>query len=172
MIHQHTMTQLKTVQTPLAWLSTNMPTNTTNIPNEGPTTTPPSGAGVIPSASLNYIKIVPMLNALATTQTIRVTGWSKAVVGTTTYYVPQLLFYGSISALNTANNGLTINTVLLKPVSTISKTQGDAKIYNSTSVNSTSFILVDTLGCDTIEVEYFAASGGSSNGGNIFYGAI
>lgn len=172
MIHTHTMTQLKTVQEPMKWLSANIPTNTTTIPNEAPTATQPTGTSIIQSSSLNYIKIVPMLNALATTQTIRVTGWSKAVVGTTVYYVPQILFYGSISALNTAATALTINSVALKPVSTITKTQGDAKIYNSTSINSTSFILVDTLGCESIEVEYFAASGGSATGGNIFYGAI
>jgi len=172
MIHTHTMTQLKTVQEPMKWLSANIPTNTTTLPNEAPSATPPSGPGVIPSASLNYIKIVPMLNALATTQTIRVTGWSKAIVGTTTYFVPQLLFYGSITALNTTATALTINAVTLLPVATITKTQGDAKIYNSTSINSTSSILVDTLGCELVEVEYFATAGGTATGGNIFYGAI
>jgi hypothetical protein len=153
-------------------LSANIPTNTTTIPNEAPTATAPSGAGVILNSSLNYIKIVPMLNALATSQTIRVTGWSKAIVGTTTYYVPQLLFYGSITALNTTATALTLNSVTLLPAATITKTQGDAKIYNSTSINSTSLILVDTLGCEFVEVEYFATGGGSGTGGNIFYGAI
>jgi hypothetical protein len=166
------MTQLKTVQEPMKWLSANIPTNTTTIPNEAPTATAPSGAGVILNSSLNYIKIVPMLNALATSQTIRVTGWSKAIVGTTTYYVPQLLFYGSITALNTTATALTLNSVTLLPAATITKTQGDAKIYNSTSINSTSLILVDTLGCEFVEVEYFATGGGSGTGGNIFYGAI
>ena len=173
MIHTHTMSQLKTVQEPLILLAptANIPNNTTTIPNNLPTTTAPTNSNsvVVSASALNYIKIVPLTTA-ATAQTIRVTGWNKSIVGATTWYVPQLLFYGSIAALGASS--VTINTVALFPAATINKTQGDAKIYNATSVSSTAFILVDTLGCEQIEIEYFATSGGTATGGNAFYGAM
>ena len=173
MIHTHTMSQLKTVQEPLILLAptANIPNNTTTIPNNLPTTAAPTNSNsvVISASTLNYIKIIP-LTGTATAQTIRVTGWNKSIVGTTTYYVPQLLFYGSIAALGATS--VAINGIQLFPAVTINKTQGDAKIYNATSISSTAFILVDTLGCEQIEIEYFATGSGSATGGNAFYGAM
>lgn len=172
MIHTHTMTQLKTVQEPMNFLSSNI--SNANVLSgtylEVPKTTAPTGVNIIPASSLNYIKIVPMLATLATNQTIRITGWNEVRSGANIYYVPQMLFYGTLAALNAT--GVTINSVALYSVATITKTQGDAKIYNATSAQNTAFMLVDTLGCSLIEIEYFATAGGSATGGNVFYGAI
>jgi hypothetical protein len=53
---------------------------------------------------------------------------------------------------------------------TITKSFGDGKIYNATGINDTAFVLVDTLGCELIEIEF--VSGGATNRANAFIGAI
>ncbi len=53
---------------------------------------------------------------------------------------------------------------------TITKTQGDGKIYNATSMNDSAFVLVDTLGCEIVKIEFIGTT--TSGGCNVFYGAM
>lgn len=177
MIHTHTMSQLKTVQEPLKLLRTGA--NYTNIAaaslaTEVPTTVFPVPSGnpagwsfaMIGASTLNYLKLIPFINtATPGSQAIRVTGYSLSDAG---FYVPQLLFYGSISAVSATT--VTINSELVYMATTLNKLEGDAKIYNASTSKSTAFILVDTLGCQHIRVEFINSA--SSGKGNAFYGAM
>ena len=171
MIHQHTMTQLKTVQDPMKLLwSANATANTTasteTITTTQPTTT--GGAVVFQCSSLNYLKIVPLLSTASNSPTIRVTGWTKSDTGS--YWIPQQLFYGTINAIGGAGTAISINSTNLYPVTTITKTDGDAKIYNVSANNSGGMLLIDTLGCQLLKVEFGNTTTASTV--NAFIGAI
>jgi len=176
MIHTHTMTQLKTVQEPMKLLSA---TNLINVAiasltDDVPTTTMPvtNGNGVvIPTSTLNYIKIVPMFStALAAGQVMRVTGYTKT--DNNAFFVPQLLYYGTVSAINTVQT--VINSQNMFSVATHAKTEGDAKVYTATSAQSTASLLVDTIGCHFIKIDFAATAAGGGSVGlcNAFVGAI
>ena len=174
MIHTHTMTQFKTVQDPIKLLST---TNNTNIligslSHENVSTTVPvssSSSTVVPASSLNYIKIVPLFTAAYAGQVIRVVGYTKSDVGN--FYVPQLLFYGTVTAVNTSATAFTNASTSFYPALTINKIEGDAKIYNSsTTSKSAASLLIDTLGCQLVEIEFAATA--ASGTCNAFVGAI
>jgi len=172
MIHTHTMTQLKTVQEAMKLLSTTNKSNiaVASLSHENVSTTVPvstSSATVIPAASLNYLKIVPLFTAAYTGQAIRVVGYTKSDVGD--FYVPQLLFYGTVTAVNTSATAFTNATISFYPAITITKSEGDAKIYNSSTTSKTpASLLIDTLGCQLIEIEFAGATGTC----NAFIGAI
>ena len=176
MIHTHTMTQLKTVQEPMKLLSA---TNITNVAiasltDDVPSTSMPvtaNSAVVIPTSTLNYIKIVPMFStALAAGQVMRVTGYTKTDNGA--FFVPQLLYYGTVSAINTVLT--VINSQNMFSVATHAKTEGDAKVYTATSAQSTASLLVDTIGCHFIKIDFAATAAGGGSVGlcNAFVGAI
>ena len=174
MIHTHTMTQLKTVQEPMKLLSA---TNLTNVAiasltDDVPTTTMPvtNGNGVvIPTSTLNYIKIVPMFStALAAGQVMRITGYTKT--DNNAFFVPQLLYYGTVSAVNTTFTATVINSQNMFSVATHAKTEGDAKVYTATSAQSTASLLVDTVGCHFIKIDFAATA--ASGLCNAFVGAI
>ena len=171
MIHTHTMTQLKTVQEPMKLLSA---TNLTNVAiasltDDVPTTTMPvtaNSAVVIPTSTLNYIKIVPMFSAATAGQVMRVTGYTKT--DNNAFFVPQLLYYGTVSAINTVQT--VINSQNMFSVATHAKTEGDAKVYTATSAQSTASLLVDTIGCHFIKIDFAATA--ASGLCNAFVGAI
>jgi hypothetical protein len=179
MIHTHTMSQLKTVQEPLKLLRTSTLSHFAvvtagNLTTEIPTTVlpAPSGPGnshtfvVISAPSLNYLKLIPFISlATPSGNAIRVTGYSLAETG---FYVPQLLFYGTISAVSATSAVINASTPMYV-ATTINKIDGDAKIYNATSSKSGAFVLIDTLGCQNIKVEFIGAGGGTANA---FYGAM
>lgn len=172
MIHQHTMTQLKTVQDPMKLLSSTNITAVTTLSTELVTTTTPastiaSGIAVVPSSSLNYLKIVPMVSSGSNTPTIRITGWSKSETGN--YWIPQMLFFGTITTVTSSTTAIGSNASLYA-ATTITKTDGDAKIYNATDNKTSAMLLVDTLGCSLIKVEF----GNTTTAGtaNAFIGAI
>ena len=169
MIHSHTMTQLKTVQDPMKLLSSSNVTANTTLTTELVTTTTPTssnGAVVIPATTLNYLKIIPMVSTGSNTPTIRVTGWTKSDTGN--YWIPQMLFYGSISAV--AASSVTLGGGALYTVTGISKSDGDAKIYTATDNKTSAMLLVDTLGCQLVKIEF----GNTTTAGtaNAFIGAI
>jgi len=174
MIHTHTMTQFKTVQEPMKLLSTTNKTNiaVASLPPENVSATTPAGtnsATIVPASSLNYLKIVPLFTAAYSGQAIRVVGYTKSDVGN--FFVPQLLFYGTVTAVNTSATAFTNASVSFYPAVTINKGEGDAKIYSaSTTSKSPASLLIDTLGCQLIEIE-FAATAGSGTC-NAFIGAI
>lgn len=155
------MTQLKTVQEPMKLLSA---TNLTNVAISGlsddvPSTTMPvtaNSAVVIPTSTLSYIKIVPMFSAASAGQVMRVTGYTKT--DNNAFFVPQLLYFGTVSAVNTAYTATTINAQSMYSVATHAKTEGDAKVYTATSGQSTASLLIDTLGCQFIKIDFAATS--------------
>ena len=174
MIHTHTMTQLKTVQEPMKLLSA---TNLTNVAiasltDDVPSTSMPvtaNSAVVIPTSTLNYIKIVPMFSAATAGQVMRVTGYTKTDNGA--FFVPQLLYFGTVSAVNTTFTPATvINSQNMFSVATHAKTEGDAKVYTATSAQSTASLLVDTVGCHFIKIDFAATA--ASGLCNAFVGAI
>lgn len=55
---------------------------------------------------------------------------------------------------------------------TIVKLNGDGKIYNATGILDTSFVLIDTLGCELVEVEFFHGAATAANSANAFYGVL
>ena len=179
MIHTHTMTQMKTVQEPMKLLSA---TNLINVAIPGlsddmPATTmsATNGNGVVfPTSTLNYIKIVPMFSStLAAGQVMRVTGYTKTDNGA--FFVPQLLYFGTVSALNTTFTPATsINGQSMYSVATHAKTEGDAKVYTATSSQSTASLLIDTLGCQFIKIDFAATAAGVGGAGlcNAFIGFI
>lgn len=176
MIHTHTMSQLKTVQEPMKLLSTanitiaSATTYTANLPQ----TTAPVAAGsqvIIPNTSLNYLKIVPIVASGTTTANFKVTGWNRVVDSTNaiTYWVPQCLF--SSSSMTKIAGNFTVNGATYNRFDTIVKAQGDGKVFNATSTTDTAFVLVDTVGCELIEVEFIGTVAAGSTY-NAFVGAI
>lgn len=173
MIHQHTMTQLKTVQDPMRLLSSAVISSATSLTSEVVTATQPATPAtsppyvVIPAGSLNYVKIAPYVSSVTNTVTIRVTGWSKTS-DASAVYVPQVLFQGTITALGTTSTALAGGGTLY-PAATITKTYGDGKIYNS-ATSSCASLLVDTIGSQFIKIEIVAATAAITY--NAFIGAI
>lgn len=175
MIHTHTMSQLKTVQEPMKLLSsTNISiasssTYTANLPQ---TTQPVSSGSVVvfPNTSLNYLKIVPLVLSTVTGANFKVTGWNKCVnsSGVVTHWVPQCLF--SSSSMTKISGNITVNGDTYNRFDTIVKSQGDGKVFNATGTTDTAFVLVDTLGCELIEIEFLGSTGSTTY--NAFYGAI
>jgi hypothetical protein len=165
------MTQFKTVQDPTKLLSTSNFTNiaVSGFSHENVSTTVPTGSGVIAASSLNYLKIIPLFTAAYAGQAIRVVGYTKSDVGN--FYVPQLLFYGTVTAVNTSATAFVNASTNFYPALTIVKAEGDAKIYNSsTTSRSAASLLIDTLGCQLVEIEFAATSSGGTC--NAFIGAI
>ncbi len=185
MIHTHTMSQLKTVQEPMKLLSTsatpavannldvliNTTPYTANIPQ---TSQPVSSVSaiIIPNTSLNYLKIIPVVKSSVTSPNMKVTGWNKVVneSGVITHWVPQCLF--TSSSMTVGSDAITINTDTgFRRITAIVKSMGDGKVFNATSSADTAFVLVDTLGCELIEIEFNGAAA-VTDGANAFYGAI
>lgn len=180
MIHTHTMTQLKTSQEPMKLLSTSNKLNVAaaSLSHETVTTTIPvstTSATVIPASSLNYVRIVPLFSTtLAAGQAIRVVGYTKSDVGN--FFVPQQLFYGTVTAINASATAFSNASNNLYPALTITKQEGDAKVYNSsTTSRSAAGLIIDTLGCQFIEIEFVATAAGVANTSgicNAFYGVL
>lgn len=135
------------------------------VPNKvTQTALPVSAAGsVVFGTSLNYLKIKTLVETTANL-TLFVYGWS--FFSDRMAYVPQLLF-------STTTNGAVTGTtaqasfpgigVSVYETWQFTKGTGDAKIFNAPSVSTAGgFILVDTLGCQFVEV-CAAASAGTPN---------
>ena len=168
MIHQHTMTQLKTVQDSLKILKSSNITTATAYTTETVQATQPvttSNYVVLPAGSLNYLKLFPLLSSSANSPTIRVTGWSKDA--SESYWIPFVLFEGAISGIS--GTATTVNSASLYQASTFAKTDGDAKIYSTSASTHTGMLLIDTLGCQLVKIEFKASS---STTANAFYGFI
>lgn len=179
MIHTHTMTQLKTVQEPMKLLNEsanlNVLISTTPFTLNIPTTSLPissASAIVFPSSSLNYLKIIPVVKSTVTAPNIKITGWNKVInnTGVITHWIPQCLFMSASMTLGT--DAITVNgDTGFRRLTNITKSQGDAKIYGAVSANDTAFLLVDTLGCELVEIE-FNNSAAVSTGANAYIGAL
>ena len=168
MIHNHTMTQIKTVQDPVKLLKSSNISTATAYTTETAATTQPATASnyvVIPASTLSYLKLYPLLNTAANSPTVRVSGWSKDDSGT--FWVPTVLFEGSISAIS--GTATIVNSASLYQASNMSKGDGDAKLYTTSASTHTGMLLIDTLGCQLLKIEFKASSATTANA---FYGFI
>jgi hypothetical protein len=116
---------------------------------------------VVFGTSLNYVKIKTIVAAASTNLTLYVYGWSFS--SQLMAYVPQLLFS---TTSNGAVAGTTNQTTFpggaanMYEIWQYTKSTGDAKIFNAPSVSTAGgFILIDTLGCQFIDVCATASAG-------------
>jgi hypothetical protein len=114
------------------------------------TTASTSGWAVVPGA-MNYMKIYPRFASGVSNAEIRVIGWSKCT--DSNLWIPSLLTLVAISGLYSGDNP-TINGASLQSATTISKTLGDCKIFNSTGASVPAFFVVDTVGCDLVQLSF------------------
>lgn len=123
------------------------------------TTRPTDAAGsTVIGGSQNYMKF-RFFNSTATTPTIYIYGWSFAP--DTMSWEPQLLFSCTTALTSGTHTHPQFGTV--REVSNYTKVNGDAKIYPGPSgTGNAAFILVDTLGCQFIEV-HCVASGATTS---------
>lgn len=148
----------------LASKSTNI-ASATSITNKYTTSTLPvtgttsTDGCVVLGGSINYVKIQPRWESGAASPNIRVIGWSRCK--DTGFYVPHLL--ANVSCTLNASGGATINGTSLLACSTLSVSVGDGKIYNATSLSSESFVVVDTLGFEMIELSFRSTASKACN---------
>lgn len=119
---------------------------------------PTSGSGsTVFGASLNYLKLKIYSSANTAAQNFYVFGWNY--VQENNAYVPQLLAYVTGTVSTAQQTGLPgINTAYEMTSWTL--VQGDAKLFNgATTTTPGGFLLVDTLGCEYIEVYSYASTG-------------
>ena len=131
-------------------------TGSASAPNRILTTTKPVSAtgSTVFGSSLNYIKLKIYSSANTGAQPIHIFGWNY--VQELNAYVPQLLasVTASVSTSSQVVNGATVfefaNWTLV---------QGDSKLFNGvTTTTPGGWLLIDTLGCEYIEVYGNAAN--------------
>ena len=179
MIHTQAYTQMKTQQSELKLLSSNIPTNIAFVAAThvlGPTTTAPTGANIVPNDIFNYIKILPFVSTIPTNLRLRVTGWRTAKNGSTTLYIPYLLADFTSMSVNTDSTAITINGVSgfkgIKGMTAAGTTAGNSKVISEATGVVPATILIDTIGSSFIEFDYFATASGAADGGQILYGFV
>lgn len=171
MIHQHTVTSTKTLQTNYRLLSTpnnvlavgqTNGTDTHSITTSIPTTSAFSKVFAIGPAPV--IKLIVMMAGALNTNVIRITGWTKADNG---YYVPQILWSGPITTLGTYASPVGYSSLLPVVTFTIS-TAG----YTTSAVTNTmphyqmlgggtitpGTLVLNTLGNQLLEIEMLGAT--------------
>ena len=174
MIHTHTLTANKTLQTNYRLLSTpnNMlatgysaGTDTHSITTNIPTTSAFSKVFSIGPAPI--IKLIVMMAGSLNTNIIRVTGWTKADNG---YYVPQILWSGPITTLGTYAS--TVGYSSLLPVVTFGmSTAGYTTTGAATTTNvmphfqilgggaiTPGALVLNTLGNQLLEIEILGST--------------
>ena len=108
-------------------------------------------------ASLNYVKLKLYSSANTASQNFYVYGWNY--VQESNSYVPQLLAY-VVGTVSTSPQTSLPGIGSAYEMTSWALTQGDAKLYNgATTTTPGGFILVDTLGCEYIEVFSYASTG-------------
>lgn len=108
-------------------------------------------------ASLNYVKLKLYSSANTASQNFYVFGWNY--VQESNSYVPQLLAY-VVGTVSTSQQTSLPGIGSAYEMTSWALTQGDAKLYNGASTTTPGgFMLVDTLGCEHIEVFSYASSG-------------
>lgn len=129
---------------------------TTAVPIRMSATKPvSSAASAVFGASLNYLKFKIYTNISQTTS-IAIYGWNYVPEINT--YVPQLLCL--VDGVNTSASAAIPGIGTVYEITSWTLNQGDAKLYNGTTTTTPGgFLLVDTLGCEYIEVRPYAAAG-------------
>jgi len=172
---QNVLAAIKTDTDNLTLASTTNATVQTSGGDKSATSTRPvsgSGSLVFNAEGLSYMKIYPFFENTGgntvTSPTLRVIGWNLNVASG--LYIPALLCDVSIT-LTSSNS--TINSASLRQALTIAKTNGDVKTYSSASSPACGVaMLVDTLGCQLIELAFRAASVGGTPVANALYMSI
>lgn len=115
-----------------------------------------SSAGPVIGSSLNYLKF-KIYTSVSQTTNFAIYGWNFVVESNA--YVPQLLCL--VEGINTTGSATIPGiTGTVYEVTSWTLNQGDAKLYNGTTTTTPGgFLLVDTLGCEYIEVRPYAATG-------------
>lgn len=149
--------QLVTADRPyfLALKGSNVSTSTTVAPYvlKYATATKPvsSGASAVVPGSMNYMKVSPRFTNVGTSPSIRVIGWVWC--GDSLLWIPNLITDVTCT-LDTAS-GATINsTASMFGCSSFTKATGDCKIFNASSLGTTGFFVVDTVGFDLVELAF------------------
>lgn len=171
MIHQHTVTSTKTLQTNYRLLSTpnnvlavgsTSGTDTHSITTSIPTTSAFSKVFAIGPAPV--IKLIVMMAGALNTNVIRITGWTKADNG---YYVPQILWSGPITTLGTYASNVGYSSLL--PVvtfaistagyttSAVTNTMPHFQMLGSGTITPGALVL-NTLGNQLLEIEMLGAT--------------
>jgi hypothetical protein len=154
--------------------TTNATVQTTGGNKSATSTRPVSGSGsfVFNAEGLSYMKIYPFFQNTGantvTSPTLRVIGWNLNVASG--LYIPMLI---CDVAITLTTSDATINSASLRQALAITKTYGDAKVYSSASSPACGVaMLVDTLGCQLIELAFRAASVGGTPVANALYMSI
>jgi len=149
--------QLVTAERPyyLALKGSNVSTSTTVSPYvlKYATATKPvsTGGSAVVSGAMNYMKVSPRFTNAGTSPSIRVIGWVWC--GDSSLWIPNLITDVTCT-LDTAS-GSTINgTASMYGCSSFTKATGDCKIFNATSLGTTGFFIVDTVGSDLVELAF------------------
>jgi hypothetical protein len=140
------------------------PINTV-IPVRPITTTQPVAASgsTVMGTSLNYMKL-KLLSSTTDALTVCVWGWSYC--GTNGgYWIPQLIATVTTTQATASQVPPTLGT--LYEVSTYVLTSGDAKLFNTpATATQGAFILVDTVGCQFLEV--YATTSSASTAADVY----
>lgn len=139
--HQYPTFTFTATGAPLVRLIATKPVSTANV-------------GLVFGASLNYLKF-KIYTTVSQTTSFAIYGWN--FVAETQAYVPQLLCL--VDGVNTTASTVIPGIGTVFEVTSWTLNQGDAKLYNGVSTTAPGgFLLVDTLGCEYIEVRPYAAS--------------
>jgi len=148
--------QLVTADRPyyLALKGSNVSTSTTASPyvlKYATATRPASASGsAIVSGAMNYLKVSPRITNVGTSS-IRVIGWVWC--GDSLLWIPNLIT--DVTCTLDVSSGATINgTASMMGCSSFTRATGDCKIFNATSLGTTGFFIVDTVGFDLVELAF------------------
>lgn len=128
----------------------------------------------------NFIKIIPYASSAANSLVMRVTGWTRSSTGG--YWIPHLLFHGTLASVGTTTTTSfpeNTATTAMAPVLTITGTEPTFSAttspylyaaYTSSNAPSGGCVVLDTMGCSLIEVEFKTLT--NTNTCNAFIGTV
>lgn len=174
---QNVLAQLKTDTSALSLVSTTNAIVTTSTVTMSATATNPRASGRTSSQwfdtdGLCYMRIIPFIensgSNTVTTPVIRVIGWSYSTPSA--LWIPMILCEVAVT-LSTID--VTINSVSMRQPTVLVRQQGDGKTLSSDTTHvSGAGMVVDTLGCQFVELSYRAASKVGDPVANAFYASI
>lgn len=131
----------------------------TAFPTLAPTTTEPSGDGVINVTNRNDLLIVPIGHANDATYDMRITGWSSLGGGATTVWVPCMIDQYVVVIGNTGgvtgNANLAATEKLADTLTPSTATPGDSvRRYSSPGGNLVGFAVATRNAFEKIQITY------------------
>jgi hypothetical protein len=147
---------------------------TSRVPTAtSPATNAASGIIAFPSEGTNYLKICPVVERSTAPNTysaasVRVVGWNYDAPNS--LWVPITLADFSLTLGSSFFSLSSIGaTPTFRQTTGFTLNAGDAKIYNSPTVESGAFACVDTWGCSVIELEFRGTVTAGSPKANCWY---